>query len=154
MCNQVKALLPVQTHDLNSGSLILITSRDKHVLVSSKVEKSSIYKLTGLNTQHSRELFCSHAFSQAYPLPGFESLVDKFLDSCNGLPLSLKVFGALLYGKEISEWEDELESLQQILPSEIKERHLELVMTPSIKRKTDILRHCMLFHRTKQEIRP
>jgi len=119
--NQVKALLPVQTYDLNSGSLILITSRDKGVLRSSKVEKSSIYSLCGLNKRHSLELFCCHAFSQAYPFPGFEYVVDKFLDYCNGLPLSLKVFGALLYDKEISQWEDEWESLRQIVPSEIRE---------------------------------
>jgi len=119
--DQVKALLPVQTHDLDSRSLILITSRDKGVLRSSKVDKSSIYTLTGLNEQHSLELFCSHAFSQAYPLAGFERLVDNFLHCCKGLPLSLKVFGALLYSKDISQWKDELESLQQILPSDIHE---------------------------------
>jgi hypothetical protein len=119
--NQVKALLPVQTYDLNSGSLILITSRDKGVLRSSKVEKSSIYMLFGINRQHSLEIFFSHAFSQAYLLPGFESLVHNFLVCCKGFPLSLKVFGALFYDKEIFEWEDKLESLQQILPSEIHE---------------------------------
>nr|AJP06331.1 NB-ARC [Pinus tabuliformis] len=120
--NQVDALLPVQNHDLRSGSLILITPRDKHVLRSSRVENSSIYRLTGLKKKHSLELFCSHAFSQLSPLPGFEGLVDKFLKACNGLPLSLKVFGALLYGRDRSDWEDELGSLQQILPTEIKER--------------------------------
>ena len=50
---------------------------------------------------------------------GLSVLVNNFLHCCKGLSLSLKVFGALLYDKEISEWEDELESLQQILPSEI-----------------------------------
>eukprot|EP00253_Pinus_taeda_P012764 PITA_12764 len=119
--NQVDALLPIQNHYLRSSSLILITTRDKRVL-SSMVENSSIYTLTGLNPQHSRELFCFYAFSQPDPKPGFESLVDKFIDSCNGLPLSLKVFGAHLYGGEIDDWEDELRSLQKTLPSEIKER--------------------------------
>jgi len=119
--NQVDALLPVQTHDLRSGSLIFITSRDKHLLRSSRIENSSIYRLTGLNTQHSRELFCSHAFGQSYPLPEFESLVDKLLEACKGLPLSLKVYGALLYGRGISDWEDEIGSPQQILPDEIKQ---------------------------------
>lgn len=119
--NQVDALLPVQFHDLRSISLILITSRDKRVLISSRVENSCIYTLTGLNPQHSRELFCSCAFSQPDPKPGFESLVDKFLDSCNGLPLSLNVFGKHLYGREMDDWEDDLRSLRKILPIEIKE---------------------------------
>eukprot|EP00253_Pinus_taeda_P034021 PITA_34021 len=114
--DQVKALLPVETHDICSGSLILITSRDRGVLRSARVEISSIYTLTGLNTQHSRELFCSHAFSQAYSPPEYEHLINKFLESCDGLPLSLKVHGAHLYGKDKSEWEDELGSL----PREVK----------------------------------
>jgi len=118
--DQVKALLPVQPSELNSGSLILITSRDNRVLIASKlVEHSSIYRLTGLNHQYSKELFCNHAFNQSYPLPGFEYVVDKFLKSCEGLPLSLKVFGELLYERDISDWEDELRSLQQILPKDI-----------------------------------
>lgn len=120
--DQVDALVPDQT-GLCSDSLVLITSRDNDVLTSSGVEQSSIYKLTGLNQQYSRELFCSHAFSRPYPLLGFESLVNRFLEACDGLPLSLKVFGALLCGKnDTSYWEDQLDSLQQILPTEIMQR--------------------------------
>lgn len=37
--NQVDALFYVQIHDLRSSTLILITSRDRHVLRSSTVEK-------------------------------------------------------------------------------------------------------------------
>lgn len=120
--DQVNAFLPVQTfyRNLNSGSLILITSRDRGVLRNSRVEDSCIYKLTKLNEKHSLELFCSYAFNQDNPIPAFEPLVYKFLKCCDGLPLSLKVVGASLYSKEISEWEDELEVLKKILPSDIK----------------------------------
>jgi len=99
--NQGNAHLPVQTHDFHSRSLILITSRDKQVLRGSKVENASIYTVTGLEIQNSWELFYAHAFNKPYPLPGFESLVDEFLKVCNGLPLYLKVFGELLYGRDI-----------------------------------------------------
>jgi hypothetical protein len=119
--DQVYALLPHQTV-LHSDSLILITSRNKDVLISSGVEESSIYNLTGLTTQHSLELFCLHSFNQPHPLPEFESLVNKFLEACGGLPLSLKVFGALLNGKDTSYWEDQLNKLGRILPNEIKQR--------------------------------
>lgn len=116
--DQVDALLPVQTV-FPSDSMILVTSRNRDVLISSKIEESSIYNLTGLDIQQSRELFCLHAFNQPDPLPEFESLVVKFLETCNGLPLSLKVIGALLYGKKLCDWEAELKSLQKILPTKI-----------------------------------
>ena len=120
--DQVDALVPNQT-SIHSNSLILITSRDKDILTRSGVEKSSIYKLNGLNEQHSMELFCWHAFRQYYSLPGFEDLTLKFVKACNGLPLSLKVFGALLYGNnDIDYWKEQLDKLERILPNEIQER--------------------------------
>eukprot|EP00253_Pinus_taeda_P003101 PITA_03101 len=120
--DQVDELLPDQTL-LHSDSLILITSRSKDVLRRSGVEESSIYNLTGLSTEQSLELFCLYSFNQSHPLPGFESLVWKFIEACGGLPLSLKVFGALLNGEEdASYWEAQLDKLQRILPEEIKQR--------------------------------
>eukprot|EP00253_Pinus_taeda_P030457 PITA_30457 len=118
--DQVYALWPHQTV-LHSKSLILITSRNKDILISSGVEESSIYNLTGLSTQHSLELFCLHSFSRSYPPSEFESLVNTFLESCAGLPLSLKVIGAHLHGKDTSYWGDELNKLGRILPNEIKQ---------------------------------
>ena len=48
--DQVDSLFPV---DLPLCRLILITSRDRHVLIVSKVPESSIYLFSGLNTQYS-----------------------------------------------------------------------------------------------------
>ena len=120
--DQVGALLPDQT-SLHSNSFILITSRNKDVLRRSGVGDSSIYKLDGLSKQHSLELFCCHAFNRPYPLPGFEELTQKFLKACHGLPLSLKVLGALLLGQnDKSYWHDQLARLENILPHEIQKR--------------------------------
>eukprot|EP00253_Pinus_taeda_P028447 PITA_28447 len=120
--DQVDELLPDQTV-LHSDSLILITSRSKDVLRRSGVEESSMYNLNGLPPQYSLELFCLYSFNQPHPLPGFESLAKKFTEACGGLPLSLKVFGALLNGEEdASCWEAQLDRLQRILPEEIKQR--------------------------------
>lgn len=113
-------LLPVKDI-LNPGSLILVTSRNKDILTSSGIPQSSIYNLKGLNRQQSQVLFCSHAFDQSHPVSGFEQQVNEFLDVCNGLPLSLKVFGALLRGKEDMEyWRAQLYQISELLPQDIE----------------------------------
>lgn len=49
-------------------------------------------------------------------------MVDGFIKACDGLPLSLKVLGALLCGQnEISYWEELLEGLNK-LPADIESR--------------------------------
>jgi len=119
--SQLEALLPIRDI-LNPDSLILATSRDKHVLTSSGVSESSIYNLKGLNGQHSEELFCSYAFFQPFPSPEFANLAGRFIRACDGLPLSLKVFGALVSGQNESYWEGILNELDKILPTtEIQE---------------------------------
>eukprot|EP00253_Pinus_taeda_P019579 PITA_19579 len=120
--DQVDALVPDRTR-IHPNSLIMITTRDKDVLTGSGIEESSIYKQKGLNKQHSLELFCCHALGQPYPHSQFEDLAVKFVNACDGLPLSLKVFGALLAGKnERSYWEMQLKKLENILPKDIEER--------------------------------
>jgi hypothetical protein len=60
---------------------------------------------------------------QSYPLPEFKNLVDEFCKACDGLPLSLRVFGALLCGHDQSYWNGQLDKLRQIeLPDEIQKR--------------------------------
>jgi len=50
-------------------------------------------------------------------------MVDEFIKTCDGLPLSLKIFSTHLYVKDDQfEWKNQLESLQQILPYEIQGR--------------------------------
>ncbi|GLJ33586.1 hypothetical protein SUGI_0675270 [Cryptomeria japonica] len=50
-------------------------------------------------------------------------LVEKFLEACHGLPLSLKVFGAQLYGELHKQcWKTLLHEIMRILPHDIKEK--------------------------------
>ena len=120
--DQLNALfLPVKD-TIHSDSLILVTSRNKKILRSYGIVDSSFYKQTGLNRQHARKLFCSHAFNHLHPRIGFEQLVEKFLDACDGLPLSLKVIGALLRGEDLEYWEAQLNKISKILPNDILSR--------------------------------
>lgn len=108
---------------LHYKSLILITSRDREVLMCSEVE--AIYILNGLDIYCSEKLFCLHAFHEAAPLQGYEYLVACFLEVCQGSPLLLKVLGALLCGNNNRfDWEDLLDSFQ---PIEIQEEKLKVI---------------------------
>ncbi|GLJ10473.1 hypothetical protein SUGI_0128900 [Cryptomeria japonica] len=116
--DHLHALLPTKDN-LGSNSLIIVTSRELGVLT--KWGTSSIYKMKGLEPSHAKQLFCWHAFLQSHPVEGFQNLVEKFLNVCNGLPLSLKVFGGHVYGKSTDYWVSQLNKIARILPEDIKQ---------------------------------
>eukprot|EP00253_Pinus_taeda_P019269 PITA_19269 len=119
--DQMDALCAPLKDTIHVGSLILITSRNKDVLGSAGIGGSSIYTLKGLNVKRSEELFCWHAFGQPSPVVGFEKVVEEFLNVCNGLPLSLKVLGALLHGKDdLKLWNAQLRKTSKVLPEDIR----------------------------------
>lgn len=111
--HQLEALISPVKDVLNSESLILLVSRNEEVLKSGLIGYPFIYKLQVLNTQDSSQLFCWHAFDQSQPVAGFERLVNEFVDACNGFPLSLKVIGALLRGKDIEYWVAQLGKISE-----------------------------------------
>ncbi|XP_057828280.2 disease resistance protein Roq1-like [Cryptomeria japonica] len=124
--DQLNALLPAKNSLgseslVGSGSLIIITTRELQVL--KKWGISSHYKMKPLSAVHAKKLFCWHAFIQPSPMNGFEELVEKFLQACNGLPLSLKVLGGQLYKKQSKDyWNSQLQKISRIVPEDIKER--------------------------------
>ncbi|KAH9288589.1 hypothetical protein KI387_032706, partial [Taxus chinensis] len=118
--DQLDALMPAKDV-LGWGSLIIVTTRELEVLRSWGI--SSVYRIRTLDPSHAKQLFCWHAFLQSFPLDGFEILVEKFLNVCNGLPLSLKVFGGQLYGNSDKDyWESQLHKISRILPNDVKQR--------------------------------
>eukprot|EP00253_Pinus_taeda_P033079 PITA_33079 len=118
--DQLEALCAPVKDTIHVGSLILITSRNKDVLRRSGIGESSIYTLKGINTEQSQELFCWHAFGKSRPVVGFEEVVKKFLNICNGLPLSLKVLGSLLHGEDdLKHWKAQLRKTSKVVPEDI-----------------------------------
>ncbi|GLJ15344.1 hypothetical protein SUGI_0251610 [Cryptomeria japonica] len=118
--DQLDALLPVK-ESLGGGSLIIVTTREREVLRSWGI--FSIYKMKALDSSFGKQIFCWHAFLQSYPPNGFDELVKEFVKVCNGLPLSLKVFGGQLYGESRREhWESLLHKISRILHVDIKKR--------------------------------
>eukprot|EP00253_Pinus_taeda_P032554 PITA_32554 len=120
---QLEALLYPAKDALKSSSLILVTSRNKDVLIRSQIPETSMYMLQGLDPEHSRELFCWYAFRKPHPAVGFDKEVEKFLGACLGLPLSIKVFGSLLCGiNDLNHWEAQFRKISNMLPGDIQGR--------------------------------
>ncbi|RVW64063.1 Toll/interleukin-1 receptor-like protein [Vitis vinifera] len=94
-----------------SGSRIVITTRDKHILDAHGVDQ--LYEVRGLESEEAFQLFCSNAFKKNLPEEGYCDLSNLVVNYCRGLPLALEVLGSYLYGKTIPQWESELDRLQR-----------------------------------------
>ncbi|XP_059065049.1 disease resistance protein Roq1 isoform X2 [Cryptomeria japonica] len=114
--HQLDALLPEGV--LGSGSLVIITTRDKNVIRTADF----LYKMMKMEKNHAKNLFCSHAFRRRDPPTAYDKLVESFVEFCGGLPLSLSVLGAHVYAKDDYYWELELEKVKKIQPNDIMQR--------------------------------
>lgn len=100
-------------HDwFGSGSRIIITNREKHLLITHGV--STIYEVRGLEDSEVFQLFRQYAFKHNHPGEDYMQLCYKLIHYSKGLPLALKVLGTFLYSKSILEWKSELDKLKRI----------------------------------------
>ncbi|KAH7430272.1 hypothetical protein KP509_09G091400 [Ceratopteris richardii] len=99
---------------LGPKSVLIMTSRDRQVLLECTQPKN-IFPIQGFdNRKHSERLFYWHAFLKAEPPEHLLQVSSRIIDACQGLPLSLKVMGAHLYGhNDESYWNESLLWLQQ-----------------------------------------
>ena len=101
----------------HAKSTIIITTRDKHVLAQYGAD--ILYEVSKLNQEEAIELFSLWAFKQNRPQEVYKNLSYNIIDYADGLPLALKVLGASLFGKKISNWESALCKLKIIPHKEI-----------------------------------
>ncbi|PRQ22400.1 putative toll-like receptor, P-loop containing nucleoside triphosphate hydrolase [Rosa chinensis] len=100
-----------------SGSRVLITTRDEHLLIEHEVERR--LKVEELNDEDSLLLFSRKAFKKGYPEEDFLDLSKSFINYAKGLPLALEVLGSFLYGRDLSEWKSALRKLGTVCNLEI-----------------------------------
>ncbi|XP_065858058.1 disease resistance-like protein DSC1 isoform X2 [Euphorbia lathyris] len=99
-------------HLLGVGSRIIVTSRDKHVLLTS-VEEAYIYEVKKLYYSEAVRLFSQNAFKNT-SVTGHNGIVSgSFIQYADGNPLALKVLGSFLFGKNQAEWRSALERLRK-----------------------------------------
>ncbi|OIS97980.1 tmv resistance protein n [Nicotiana attenuata] len=95
------------------GSRILITTRDKHVIIA-HVKEDKVYEVQLLSENDALELFYMHAFNRNSPERDFEELSREVVKYADGLPLALKVLGPSFCGRNKEQWRDIIDRLKKI----------------------------------------
>ncbi|XP_030958329.1 disease resistance protein RPP5-like [Quercus lobata] len=90
-----------------SGSRIIITTRDRHLL-DTFGNGLSTYEVKGLNEHEAFELFNQYAFKRNEPKEDYLELANQVIRNAKGLPLALTIMGADLHGRKIPEWKNSL----------------------------------------------
>jgi hypothetical protein len=101
----------VEKEWLGSGSRIIITTRDEHVLSPLRADKK--YKVRELNDWESLRLFNWHAFKMINPKEDYSKLSIKAIGYAGGIPLVLVLLGSFLKDRSVAEWESELKKLRR-----------------------------------------
>ena len=80
---------------LGAGSRVIVTTRDKHVIMGEVVDK--IHQVKKMNFQNSLELFSINAFGKTYPKKGYEELSKRAVEYavCQRDPFSFESFGII-----------------------------------------------------------
>ncbi|XP_050874266.1 disease resistance protein RUN1 isoform X2 [Lathyrus oleraceus] len=103
-----------------SGSVLIVTTRDVHLLKLLKV--AHVCTMKEMDEDDSLELFCWHAFREPIPRKYFGKLSRNVVAYCGGLPLALEVLGSYLYERTIREWESVLSKLERIPNDQVQEK--------------------------------
>ncbi|XP_057430423.1 disease resistance protein RPV1-like isoform X1 [Lotus japonicus] len=115
-----KQLQALSGHDwFGSGSKIIITTRNKHLLATHGVVK--LYEVKQLNDETALELFNWHAFKHKEISPDYADISKRAVSYAQGLPLALEVIGSYLFGKSLSVWKSALDKYETILHKDIHE---------------------------------
>jgi hypothetical protein len=101
------------------GSVIIVTTRNAHLLKGVKVDYC--YTMMEMDKNESLELFSWHAFRQPSPLKDFRRLSRKAVAYCRGLPLALEVLGSYLCQRTKQEWKHALLKLERIPNDQVQQ---------------------------------
>ena len=102
--------LGIDKDSFQPGSIIIITSRDSHLLQLSGCDY--IYMSPALDYNESFQLFSWHAFEKDHPNENYVELTNEVVYYAQGNPLLLKVLGSSLSGKSTSKWKSTVKELK------------------------------------------
>ncbi|KAL3329323.1 hypothetical protein AABB24_036432 [Solanum stoloniferum] len=101
-----------------SGSVIIITTRDEHLLYG--LTTREIYRAKLLNDNEAQQLFSCHAFNYFSPPQEYVELTQDIIKYSSGLPLALVTLGSHLQGRSVKEWRYEFKKLKAIPHGDIQ----------------------------------
>ncbi|XP_024169393.2 disease resistance protein RUN1-like [Rosa chinensis] len=104
--------LAISRDSFGLGSIIIITTRDRHLLQLVKVDK--IHLTQEMNEEEVLELFSWHAFQNYSPNEDYIELSRRVVTYCGGLPLALEILGSFLFGRSMGDWNSTLKKLEKI----------------------------------------
>ncbi|KAG2663131.1 hypothetical protein I3760_16G013300 [Carya illinoinensis] len=104
------------------GSRIIVTTKDRHLLKCHGVQ--IIYPIKGLHKKEALQLFSQKAFHDPNQCEDqdFLDLCNDYVSYADGHPLTLKVLGSSLFGKEKVIWTDLLAKLQVFPDRDIQDK--------------------------------
>ncbi|GMY08048.1 TMV resistance protein N-like, partial [Fagus crenata] len=94
-----------------SGSRVIITTRDKHLLVTHSINE--IYEVEALNHYEALQLLSLKAFKKDHLPQSYTKLSNDFVHYAKGLPLAIEVLGSFLFKRSTEEWKSELNRLRE-----------------------------------------
>ncbi|KAF5476747.1 hypothetical protein F2P56_003452 [Juglans regia] len=101
------------------GSRIIITTRDKRLLINHKVDFT--YQVKELDHNEALQLFCWNAFKRDKPIEGYVELTERAISYAGGLPLALMVLGSDLYNRSMHYWKRALDGYKRNPNKDIQE---------------------------------
>ncbi|KAJ4825166.1 hypothetical protein Tsubulata_035393 [Turnera subulata] len=99
-------------HLFGAGSRIILTSRDKQVLMN---VVNDIYEVKELNHLEALQLFSMTAFKENHPPEDYRELSVRAIKYTEANPLALKVLGSFLYRRNKQIWEATMNEIGRIL---------------------------------------
>ncbi|KAH0708291.1 hypothetical protein KY284_009718 [Solanum tuberosum] len=105
------------TEWFGKGSRIIVTARDKNLLINRVVD--NVYEVQLLSEDEALELFSMHAFGEKSPKEDFMELSREVVNHAGGLPLALKVLGSLFYSQDKGDWKPIIDRMKRIPDKDI-----------------------------------
>ncbi|KAL7614475.1 hypothetical protein Lser_V15G07527 [Lactuca serriola] len=102
------------------GSRIIITTRNERLLLAHGINED-IYNVDLLNTDEALQLFSLYAFRMNTPTKDYEQHAHLVVQYAAGHPLTLKVLGNSLRGRDMKKWITTMDRLKEIPKAETLE---------------------------------